>query len=82
MNTWSSLLRQHRQPRVAQPAQRAVVVPGKVLSVGDLTKKVEVAALTFSAEAKRKIEEAKGRTLSLQELLHENPEGRKARILG
>ena len=59
-----------------------VVVPGKVLSVGDLTKKVEVAALTFSAEAKRKIEEAKGRTLSLQELLHENPEGRKARILG
>ena len=59
-----------------------VVVPGKVLSVGDLTKKVEVAALTFSEEARRKIEEAKGRALSIQELLQENPQGKNVRILG
>ncbi len=59
-----------------------IVVPGKVLSVGDLTKKVDVAALNFSEEARRKIEEAKGKTLSLQELLHKNPEGKNVRILG
>ncbi len=59
-----------------------VVVPGKVLSVGDLTKKVNVAALTFSEEAKKKIEHAKGKTLSLQELLKNNPEGKQVRILG
>ncbi|MBI2582250.1 50S ribosomal protein L18e [Candidatus Woesearchaeota archaeon] len=59
-----------------------IVVPGKVLSVGELTKKVEVAALMFSEEAKRKIEGAKGKTFSLQELLHKNPEGKGVRILG
>ena len=33
-----------------------IVVPGKVLSLGDLTKKVEVVALDFSDEARKKIE--------------------------
>lgn len=59
-----------------------VVVPGKVLSMGDLNKKVTVAALTFSEEASRKIHEAKGTVLSIQELLQKNPEAKKVRILG
>ena len=59
-----------------------IIVPGKVLSVGDLNKKVEVAALTFSEEAKQKILAAKGKTLSISELFHKNPEGKKVRILG
>jgi len=59
-----------------------VLVPGKVLSVGDITKKVDVAAFTFSDEAKRKIEHAKGKTLTIQELIQQNPEGKKVRILG
>ena len=59
-----------------------VLVPGKVLSVGELTKKVDVAALNFSSEARRKITQAKGKVLSISELLHKNPEGKKVRILG
>ncbi len=59
-----------------------IVVPGKVLSLGDLTKKVEVAALDFSDEARKKIEAAKGKTLSIQEVLKQNPEGKNVRILG
>ncbi len=59
-----------------------IVVPGKVLSVGDLTKKVNVAALTFSEEARKKIENAKGKTFTLQELLKTNPEGKQVRLLG
>ncbi len=59
-----------------------VLVPGKVLSVGDIRKKVSVAALTFSEEAARKIKEAKGSVLSIRELLLQNPEGKKVRILG
>ena len=59
-----------------------IIVPGKVLSVGELTKKVNVAALTFSEEAKKKIENAKGKALSLPELLKSNPEGKQVRILG
>ncbi len=59
-----------------------VVVPGKVLSVGELTKKVDVAAMNFSADAKKKIQEAKGKTWSIKELLLHNPQGKKVRILG
>lgn len=59
-----------------------VIVPGKVLSVGEVHKKVTVAAITFSAAARRKVTEANGRALSLQELLHENPDGKNVRIMG
>lgn len=59
-----------------------VVVPGKVLSVGSLTKKVDVAAITFSQEARKKIEEAKGKAYSITELLVQNPDAKKVRILG
>ncbi len=43
------------------------VVPGKVLGGGDLSKPIKVAALSFSETAKRKIEEAGGQCLSLEE---------------
>lgn len=59
-----------------------IIVPGKVLSLGDITKKVNVAALTFSEEAKRKIEDAKGKTFTIQELFKSNPKGKQVRILG
>ncbi len=59
-----------------------ILVPGKVLSIGELNKKVDVAAVNFSAEAKKKIEGAKGKIFTISELLEKNPEGRKIRILG
>ena len=59
-----------------------ILVPGKVLSVGNLNKKVSVAALNFSTEAKDKITQAKGTILTIQELLQQNPQGKKVRILG
>jgi len=59
-----------------------IIVPGKVLSVGNLSKKVDVAALNFSDGAKMKIENASGKAISIKELLQQNPEGKKVRILG
>ncbi|HIJ11986.1 TPA: 50S ribosomal protein L18e [Candidatus Woesearchaeota archaeon] len=59
-----------------------VVIPGKVLSSGELKKKVDVAAFSFSAEAKRKIEQAQGKVLTISQLLEQNPDGKKVRILG
>jgi len=59
-----------------------VIIPGKVLSLGELDKKVNVVALSFSAEARQKIIDAKGETLSINELLQKNPKGEKVRILG
>ena len=59
-----------------------VIVPGKVLSVGEINKKVDVAAFQFSESAKSKIEQAKGTAITISELFEKNPEGKKVRILG
>lgn len=58
-----------------------VVVPGKVLGTGELNKKITVAAYTFSEQALQKIN-AKGKTLSIKELVEKNPKGSKIRIMG
>lgn len=58
-----------------------VVIPGKVLSVGQLTKKLNVAAYTFSKEAEQKINKV-GKTITIQQLIKDNPKGKKVRILG
>ncbi|PIN88028.1 50S ribosomal protein L18e [Candidatus Woesearchaeota archaeon CG10_big_fil_rev_8_21_14_0_10_32_24] len=59
-----------------------ILVPGKVLSLGEMSKKVDVAAFNFSGEAKKKIEKANGKIMTIRELLQQNPEGKKVRILG
>jgi len=58
-----------------------VVVPGKVLGTGVLSKKVAVAAFAFSEDAHVKIN-AKGSTMSIKELVAKNPKGEKVRIMG
>jgi large subunit ribosomal protein L18e len=58
-----------------------VVVPGKVLGSGELNKKITVAAYTFSEQAVEKIN-AKGKTMSIKELVEKNPKGSKVRIMG
>jgi len=57
------------------------IIPGKVLSDGELTKKITVAALNFSEKAKEKINKA-GKAISIQDLMKENPQGKNTRIIG
>lgn len=57
------------------------VIPGKVLSIGELKKKVKVAAFQFSDEAKEKIN-AVGKAITINDLIKENPKGKKIRIIG
>ncbi len=61
---------------------QVVAVAGKVLGSGTLTHPVTVAAFTFSATAKGRIKEAKGKCLTLPELVKKNPKGSKVRIVG
>jgi len=70
--------------RIAQNAKEGevIVVPGKVLSGGDITQKVNVAAYTFSDSAVEKIKKANGSTMTIAELLKSNPTGKGIRILG
>jgi large subunit ribosomal protein L18e len=58
-----------------------IVVPGKVLGNGKVNIAINVAALTFSEKAKRKIEEVGGKCLTIKELIEANPKGSNIRIL-
>ena len=59
-----------------------VVVPGVLLATGQLTVPVTVAAFRTSEAARKKVEAAGGRTVSLLELAVQNPKGSGVRILG
>ncbi|HTY47018.1 MAG TPA: 50S ribosomal protein L18e [Methanomassiliicoccales archaeon] len=59
-----------------------IVVPGKVLGAGAINKKLTVAAYKFSESAKKKIEQAGGRQLTIPDLVRESPSGRDVRIMG
>ena len=58
-----------------------VIVPGKVLGAGKLGHKLTVAAFSFSESAKKAIEEAGGRCLTIEELIKENPKGSMVKIM-
>ena len=61
-------------------ADETILVPGKVLSNGDLENKVDVVALKFSAKAQEKIENAGGECISIDEIMDKNPKGSNIRI--
>lgn len=66
--------------KYAKP-EEYVVVPGKVLGSGDITKPVKVAAVSFSQKAVNKIEKAGGRCLKIDELVKINPKGSGVRLM-
>jgi len=59
-----------------------VVVPGKVLGVGKMDHPINIAAFSFSEQAQRKILDAKGRCMSIPELIEKNPKGGQVKIIG
>lgn len=59
-----------------------VVVPTKILGQGVFQKKqVTVAALNYSTEARRKLDEAGCTVLTIAELMDQNPDGKNVRII-
>lgn len=58
-----------------------ILVPGKVLAAGDLTKPVTIAAWKFSEKAVEKIRARKGKVMSIPELMKTNPSGKGVRVM-
>ena len=58
------------------------LIPGKVLSTGNLTKKISIAAWSFSDKSQDKIKKAGGNYMTIEELIKNNPKGKDVRILG
>jgi large subunit ribosomal protein L18e len=59
-----------------------IVVPGKVLGSGILNHKLTISAYSFSQQAKDKIEKSGAKIIPLLELIKENPNGKKIKIIG
>jgi large subunit ribosomal protein L18e len=57
------------------------VVCGKVLSTGELTQPIQVAAMRFSENARKKIEAAKGTAFDLLDAAKKNPKGTGVRLV-
>ncbi|UCE95164.1 MAG: 50S ribosomal protein L18e [Candidatus Bathyarchaeota archaeon] len=60
---------------------QVVAVGGKVLGAGTIRHPVTVAAFEFSVTAEKKIKIAKGRCLTLPELVKENPTGSNIKVI-
>ncbi len=78
--------REHAEVNVSEieryaSEDEAVVVPGKVLGSGVLSKTVTVAAFDFSGSAEDKIERADGEAVPLDDYVADNPDGSEVRVV-
>lgn len=58
-----------------------ILVPGKILSSGELTSAVTIAAFACSKKARKKIIKAGGEFILIEGLLRRNPTGSKIKLL-
>ncbi|MCK9322487.1 MAG: 50S ribosomal protein L18e [Candidatus Methanomethylophilaceae archaeon] len=58
-----------------------ILVPGKVLAAGSVSKKLTVAAFDFSDAAAAGINAVGGKAITIRELMELNPMGSKVRIM-
>jgi len=78
--SWSEVNLYHIEDQT-QDGESALVA-GKVLGVGDLARGITIAAVSFSASARDKIEKADGKAVTILKLADDNPKGNNIRILG
>ncbi|MFX1302961.1 MAG: 50S ribosomal protein L18e [Promethearchaeota archaeon] len=57
-----------------------IVIPGKILGLGELDHSLTIACLEYSKSAKQKIESSGSKLLTIEELLVQNPKGSGIRI--
>ncbi len=57
-----------------------IVVPGKVLGIGEIDHKLTIACLNCSKTARKKIETSGSKLLSIEELFEQNPEGKNVKV--
>jgi len=58
-----------------------IVIPGKVLSQGEVDKKIKVVALSFSEKAKEKLLKSKCEISNIIEEIKKNPQAKNIKVL-
>ena len=77
---WAEVNLDHINTVVSE--KETALIPGKVLSSGMLSKKISIAAWSFSDKSLEKIKKAGAKSLTIQELMKNNPKGKDIRIVG
>jgi large subunit ribosomal protein L18e len=58
-----------------------IIVPGKILGMGELDHTLTIACLEYSKSAKKKVESSGSKLISIEELLELNPKGSGVKII-
>lgn len=58
-----------------------VVIPGKILSLGDITKKIRLCALSISDSAREKLKKSKSEIISIAEEIKKNPKAEGLKVI-
>jgi large subunit ribosomal protein L18e len=61
--------------------EKKIVIPGKILSQGEINKKIELIALKFSKKAEEKLNNQKIKFYSILEEIKKNPDAKDIKIL-
>lgn len=59
----------------------SILIPGKVLSQGEVDKKIRIVALGFSGKAKEKLSKSKNEVVTIIEEIKKNPGAKDLRIM-
>ncbi|MFW9827790.1 MAG: 50S ribosomal protein L18e [Candidatus Thorarchaeota archaeon] len=57
-----------------------IVIPGKILGMGELDHPLTIACLEYSKSAKKKIESSGSKLLTIEQLLEQNPKGSGVKV--
>lgn len=60
---------------------KTIVVPGKVLGSGELTKKIKIVALSFSQASADKIKKSGSEIVTISQEIEKNPEGKNIQLI-
>lgn len=58
-----------------------IIIPGKLLSYGELNKKITISPMLYSNAAKEKIEKSGSKFISIRDLVEKNPTGKNIRLI-
>ncbi|MGA2130378.1 MAG: 50S ribosomal protein L18e [Candidatus Pacearchaeota archaeon] len=60
----------------------SIVIPGKVLSQGEISKKIAIIAFNFSEKTREKLLKTKSQAVNMAEEIRKNPEAKGLKFIG
>lgn len=94
VNIWKDVAKRLSKPsnnwaevnisRIARHAKKReiILVPGKLLGAGNIDIPVTIAAFHSSEAGRKKIEDAGGKVMAIEDLMKAKPDGSNVRIMG